>query len=169
MNIVLTGFMATGKTTVGQLLAEMTGCKFADTDDMIVQREGRSINDIFADDGEAYFRRVEREVIEDAAALSNTVISTGGGVVLNPENIEILRKTGRIFNLSPDFSVIAERITNAASTRPLLQNQSLSEIEQRFNGRKPYYDNCDYKIQITSKSTPITTARQIINIMHKLK
>ena len=165
MNIVLTGFMASGKTTVGRRITELSDYEFIDTDEMIVEREGRSINDIFAADGEEYFRRVEREVIREAAKLDNKVISTGGGVVLNPENIEELRKNGIVFNLDPDFPVIEQRVTRAAQTRPLMQNQSIEDIKKRFDDRKPLYDNCDYKIHITEQSTPSSSAKRILEII----
>ena len=162
MNIVLTGFMASGKTTVGRRITELSDYKFVDTDEMIVSREGRSINDIFDTDGEEYFRHVESEIIAEAAAMDNAVISTGGGVVLNPANIDVLRGSGIVFNLDPDFSVIAERVTRASATRPLLQNQSLDDIRRRFDARKPVYDNCDYKIRVTEASTPTGTALYIL-------
>ena len=169
MNIVLTGFMASGKTTIGRRLAELSDYEFIDTDEMIVAREGRSINDIFAQDGEEYFRRVEHEIIREAAKMDNKIISTGGGVVLNPENIEDLRKTGVVFNLDPDFSVISERVARAAATRPLMKNQSIEDIKKRFDDRKPFYDNCDYKIHITAKSTPDDSANSILNIIKQKK
>ena len=169
MNIVLTGFMASGKTTVGMRIADISDYEFIDTDEMIVESEGQSINDIFAKNGEEYFRRVEHEIIRGAASMDNKVISTGGGVVLNPENIEALRKNGIVFNLDPDFSVIQERVTRAAATRPLMKNQSIEDIKKRFDDRKPFYDNCDYKIHITMQSEPEITARKILEIINEKK
>lgn len=169
MNIVLTGFMASGKSTVARYISECSDYEFIDTDEMIVEREGRSINDIFATDGEEYFRRVEHEIICEASKTDNKVISTGGGVVLNPKNIDELRKNGIVFNLYPDFSVIEERVTCAAATRPLMKNQNIADIRKRFDDRKPFYDNCDYKIPITADSTPTDTAQKILDIMSKQK
>lgn len=105
MNIVLTGFMATGKTEISKAISEISKYNLVDTDDMIVEQEGITINEIFDKCGEEYFRKTECEVIKKAAEMKNVVIATGGGVVLNEQNIENLRKTGVIFNLSPDFSV----------------------------------------------------------------
>ena len=110
MNIVLTGFMASGKTEVSKAVASMSKYKLIDTDDMIVEKEGMSINEIFERHGEEYFRRVEHECVCRAAAMDNMVIATGGGVVLNKSNIDALRKNGMIFNLAPDFEVIEERL-----------------------------------------------------------
>ncbi|MGB3057214.1 MAG: shikimate kinase, partial [Candidatus Omnitrophota bacterium] len=93
-NIVLVGFMGTGKTTIAKVLARSLGKKYVNTDDLIESREKKSINDVFKDDGEAYFRKVEKEVIKEASRQADQVIDAGGGVVLDPENMENLRMTG---------------------------------------------------------------------------
>jgi len=85
-NIVLVGFMGTGKTTLGQLLSERTGMNFVDMDSVIEERTGKSITDIFAQEGEAHFRKLERELVKELASQSGLVISTGGGIVLNPDS-----------------------------------------------------------------------------------
>lgn len=164
MNIVLTGFMASGKTTAAKLIAEISDYEFIDTDDMIVEAEGRAISEIFAEDGEEYFRRVEYETVCRAAAMDRKVISTGGGVVLNRANIDKLRENGVIFNLSPDFSVIKNRISLAAKTRPLLQNQSISDVKKRFDERRPFYDDCDHRIYITATTSEKETVDKIMKI-----
>ena len=115
--------------------------------------------------GEEYFRKTECEVIKKAAEMKNVVIATGGGVVLNEQNIENLRKTGVIFNLSPDFSVIRERLEEARKTRPLLKRDSIENIKKRFDDRKPFYDNCDYKIKVIHGRTPRSYAMEILEIM----
>ena len=120
MNIVLTGFMATGKTEISKAIAAMSDYTMIDTDDMIVKSAGMSINDIFAEYGEKYFREIEHKCVCEAAAMDNMIIATGGGVVLNKANMKELRKNGKIVNLAPDFSVIEKRLYKAASTRPLL-------------------------------------------------
>ena len=165
MNIVLTGFMATGKTQISQCLAERLGYELRDTDEMIVESAGMSINDIFAQFGEEHFRRIEAEIIKQAAKGDRAIISTGGGVVLNPQNIDVLRGNGIIVNLSPEFKVIQERIAEAAATRPLMKGQSIEEIKKRFDDRKPFYDNCDIKINVTNDKTPMEHAEEIINIL----
>lgn len=164
MNIVLTGFMASGKTEISKSIAEISKYKLVDTDDMIVGEMNMSINEIFAKYGEEYFRNAEREAVLKAAEMDNAVIATGGGVVLDERNIDVLRKTGIIFNLSPSFSVIKERIDEARKTRPLMAKDSIEEIEKRFNDRKKFYDNCDYKINVINGRTPKSYALEIIKI-----
>ncbi len=164
-NIVITGFMASGKTEVSKAIERLSDYARVDTDDMIVEYAQKSINDIFAEDGEDEFRRIERMIIKKAADLNNTVISTGGGVVLNKENMDILRSGGIIVNLSPDFEVIESRLEKARDSRPLLQNQSIDEIRERFLYRKPYYDNCDFSVKVDSEKTPIDLAKEILALL----
>ncbi len=163
-NIVLTGFMATGKTKISAAIAEELGYELVDTDAMIEADAGMSINEIFASHGEQYFRELEREAVKRAAEMSDTVISTGGGVVLDSTNIDELRKNGIIFNLSPNFSVIAERLEKARATRPLLQEQSLDEVYERYTQRQKYYDNCDYKVSVTNDKTPAENSEYILKV-----
>ncbi|MCH5210561.1 MAG: shikimate kinase [Oscillospiraceae bacterium] len=165
MNIVLTGFMASGKTEISKAIAEISKYTLVDTDDLITQKLNMSINEIFDKYGEEYFRKVEHEAVLEAAKSDNAVIATGGGVVLNKANIDALRETGLVFNLSPDFSVIKERLEEARKTRPLLRHDSIENIEKRFNDRKPFYDNCDYKIHIINGRTPRSYAMEILNIV----
>ncbi len=162
MNIVLTGFMAVGKTRTGKALAKKIGYNFADTDELIEKKENMSINDIFAKYGEEYFRALETQIAKEVSLMNNTVISTGGGMVLRKENLEHLRNGGIIVNLSADFSVIKERLSRASSTRPLLNKASIDEILERFNYRKPFYDDCDYKINVSNDNSPEEHAQMII-------
>lgn len=165
MNIVLTGFMASGKTEISKAVEQMSAYKRLDTDDMIAEEAKMTINEIFEKYGEEYFRKLEHEIIKKASDEDNAVIATGGGAVLNRNNISELRKNGVIINLSPDFSVIKERVESAAATRPLLQNQSIDEIRERFEDRREFYDNCDYKIRVVSGRTPKSYAMEILKIM----
>ena len=163
MNIVLTGFMASGKTSISREIAAMSKFELIDTDELLEQTEGMTINEIFAKYGEEYFRKKEHETIKKVSAMDNAVISTGGGVVLNKANMAELRKNGMIFNLAPDFEVIRERLEEAAATRPLLQNQNIEEIKQRFEARRPFYDDCDYKVKVVSSRTPKSYAIEILS------
>ena len=163
-NIVLTGFMASGKTTVGRVISEITGMAFADTDKMIEEKAGMTVNEIFERYGEEYFRNLESDIAKSCDALENTVISCGGGLVLRENNIKALQKNGVVFNLNPTHEVIKHRLSKAASTRPLLKNQDLCEVIERFEKRKPFYDVCDYKIEIVMDKTPDEIAGEIIEI-----
>lgn len=162
MNIVLTGFMASGKTTVGTALSQRLNYLFVDTDCAVEQKYGMSISDIFKSCGEEHFRKLESETIAEISKYDNCIISTGGGVVLRTENMDILRKSGIIVNLSPDFKVIAARIEEAAKTRPLMNGRSISEIQKLFEKRREYYDNCDIKIKITQAMSINDCVNEII-------
>lgn len=167
MNIVLTGFMASGKTTVARLIDEISDFKFIDTDEMVARSEQLSINEIFARHGEAYFRDREHEAVCEAAKMDNMVISTGGGVVLNKANLAALRKTGVIINLAPDFDVIKKRLTASAPTRPLANNKSMDEVKCRYDERREFYDDCDYKMNITDETSPYDIANRILEFVNK--
>ncbi len=166
MNIVLTGFMASGKTTVAKILGGLCGFEVIDTDKYIEDGEGMTVNAIFDKYGELYFRTLERAAIEKVSKLDNKIIATGGGAVTDPDNISRLRENGIIFNLSPDFEVIEKRIEEAAKTRPLMRGQSIDKIRERFISRQKFYDDCDYKINIGADDVPERTA---MIIMEKFK
>ncbi|MDP6491717.1 MAG: shikimate kinase [Kiritimatiellia bacterium] len=118
-NIVLIGFMGTGKTSVGHVLAERLGLAFVDMDASIEEREGRPITEIFATDGEPYFRTVERAVVQELATKDGLVIGTGGGVVLDPDNISDFSATGLVVCLQATPETILERVAHDTN-RPLL-------------------------------------------------
>lgn len=162
MNIVLTGFMASGKTNISRAISEISDYELIDTDDMIVQCAGMSINEIFAKYGEEYFRKLEHECVCRAAETDHTIIATGGGVVLNKSNMDKLRKNGKIVNLAPDFSVIEERLKSASDTRPLLKDQDIEAVRKRFNDRVPFYSDCDFTIKVTNEKQPEDFAKEIL-------
>lgn len=165
MNFVLTGFMASGKTEISRCLAQALGYAWVDTDEQIEKKMQMPIRDIFAQYGEQYFRDLETEIIREIAQSDRTVISTGGGVVLRRENIDLLRSTGVILNLAPDFSVITDRIRDAAATRPLMNGKSIDEIEKIFNERRVFYNNCDYQIRVNNEKTAAEHAEEILNML----
>ena len=162
MNIVLTGFMASGKTQISKCIAKMSGFNLIDTDQLIVERMNMSINEIFEKMGESEFRKIESDIIREVSELDNIVISTGGGVVLNKENMDNLRKNGVIVNLAPSFDVIVARLENARMTRPLLKDDDISQIEKRFNDRLPFYADCDIKIPVSNDRSPKYYANEIL-------
>ena len=151
MKLVLIGFRGTGKTAVGKALARHFEVPFFDTDRAIEEREGKKIPEIFNDDGEQYFRTQEREVI---STLCNNegVISTGGGVVLDPTNVENLRRGATVFLLCADRERILKRIRK--SDRPPLSNHPLEEeVDDLLARRREYYHQAaDFCIDTQSKS-----------------
>lgn len=163
-NIVLTGFMASGKTVTGKRISEITGFDFFDMDEAIENKTGMEINKIFKIYGEKYFRDLESRRAEELSRKSNSVISCGGGVVLRKQNIEVLRKNGVIINLEPSEEVIKERLSAAAESRPLLSAGDIEGALKRFSDRRPYYDNCDFKVRIELGRSVNDIAREIADI-----
>lgn len=165
-NIVLIGLMGSGKTTVGKLLAEKTGMKFVDTDELIVQKAGKSIKQIFADEGELFFRDLESEVIEEVSLQENTIISTGGGAVLRDENTENLQKNGILFYLYAPAEELYERIKNDKE-RPLINTSNPVETLKKIQAsREMFYERADYKIH-TSGKTLETTVKETITLLER--
>jgi shikimate kinase len=122
-NLVLVGFMGSGKTATGKLAAKALGFQFLDTDQLIVDRARRQIPDIFASEGEAYFRELETGVIVSLGHLRRCVIATGGGAVLSGENRRLLRALGFVVCLKAREEVLFERVSRNEK-RPLLQTEN---------------------------------------------
>jgi len=125
-NLVLIGFMGSGKSSVGRLAAKALGFQFLDTDQAIIERAGRQISEIFATDGEASFRTLETEAIASLSHLRRCVISTGGGAVLAEKNRELLRNLGFVVCLTASDEVLFERVSRNTK-RPLLQTENPRE------------------------------------------
>lgn len=160
-NIILTGFMGTGKTEVGRELSNMLGWKLIDVDDEIVKSKKMSINDLFSQLGEPVFRDIEADMIRSVAANKKTIISTGGGAVLRQENMDFLRKNGIIVCLTASPEIILERTGNS-DERPLLRAENpLEKIRELLDFRKPFYEMADIVIE-TGNRTPRQIAGDII-------
>ena len=158
-NVVLTGFMGTGKTVVGRSLAEELGYEFVDTDRLIEQKTGQSISEIFRDDGEAHFRKVEKEVIRQLSCREGLVVATGGGAVMDTENMVFLRQKGWLICLTASPETILSRLKEEPD-RPLLNSSDrLSEIQRLLNFRRPCYDQVDYAIETDRMSVRQVTRR----------
>jgi len=150
VNIVLTGPMGSGKTTIGQKVASALNMKFIDTDALIVKKNGMSINEIFTKYGQSSFRKYEEQVIADVSKFDNYIIATGGGVVLNPVNMRRLRLNSIIINLRISFETLYERIKDEKD-RPLLnQGNFKEELKKYSEGRFSFYQNADFIIDIDS-------------------
>ncbi len=151
-NIVLVGFMGAGKSVTSQALAQRLGMMRVSTDECIVERESRSINEIFEMKGEPYFRQVESQVVRALSERVNVVIDCGGGVVLRKENIEALKKSGVVVYLEASPEVIYDRIKQD-SHRPLLNNDDpLKAISHLLSQRMVYYGQADYKVMTDGKT-----------------
>lgn len=156
-NIVLVGFMGTGKTSVGKRLAERLEMPMIDTDDIITEDSGMDISDIFARYGELHFRDLESAAVCEAANLEDHVISTGGGVVLRESNLDMLKRTGVVFCLTATPNEIWRRVENETH-RPLLQDPNpLGKIEQMLIERRPFYARADHQISTTGLSIKAIT------------
>src|SRR5580704_7580878 len=139
-NLVLVGFMGSGKTDAGKLAAKKLGMKFVDTDDLIEQRHNQPISQIFQMKGEAFFRQQERALVRELASQQDRVIATGGGVVLDPNNVRNLSSTGIVICCWVDAQVAHER-TKDAKHRPLLEPGAdrLESITSLLRKRQPLY------------------------------
>jgi len=163
-NVALIGFMGVGKTVVGEALAKKLNKEFVELDSLIERKAGKSITEIFQQDGEIAFRELEIEVTKEVAKGKNLVIACGGGLVLNKINIDRLRNQSRIVYLTASPRVILKRILNNGEERPLLKtpNKAL-EIQELLKFRKPFYERAaDIKIN-TSKLDIDSITEQIIS------
>ena len=166
MNIILTGFMGTGKSAVGRKLAKRLGMKYLDTDELIEEREGSSIHHIFEEKGESYFRKVESAMVREVSHLDRYVISTGGGVVLKDENIEALRRNGFIICLTANPEVILKR-TEKTGDRPLLNEPNPGKrIKELLRMRQAYYEKVDFSVD-TSDLGMEEVIRKIEEVLRK--
>jgi len=159
-NIVLTGFMGTGKTAVGRELSRMLGMRLVELDEEIEKAEGMAIRDIFSRYGEGYFRDRETEMVKRFSREEGVVISTGGGVVLREENMAALRENGIIVCLWAEPETILAR-TGGSDERPLLNvDNPEKKIRELLDYRRPFYEKADIMI-ITDNKTPFEIAQEI--------
>lgn len=154
-NLILIGFMGSGKTSVGELLAVRLGYSFQDTDLLIEQTEKDTISNIFQVKGEGYFRDLETTLIEDLQTnLRNTVLSAGGGLPLREQNRKLLRELGFVVYLEASAEEIIERLMND-TTRPLLQGEELdAKVRSMLKIRIPIYEHAAHKKILVDHKTP---------------
>lgn len=168
-NICLTGFMGSGKTTVGEILASRLGVEFWDSDELLVHREGIGINEIFQRYGEKYFRDKEAEILKFLAQKppGTCVIATGGGAVLREKNLIALQANGMIVNLEVSALEACHRLKGAIEVkgRPLLEgDSSLARIKAMLAQRRPYYLQAGYRVDSNMQS-PSMIATEIIDFL----
>jgi len=160
-NLILVGFMGTGKTVVGRAAARALSFDYVDTDDIIERRAGKSITRIFAEDGEPRFRDLETEVLRSLAALERHVVATGGGCVQRDENWQSMRRAGLVVCLSARPEVIFER-TRRETHRPLLQTPDpMARIRELLDYREPFYARADYTIDTSDLTVEEVVARLV--------
>ncbi|MBI4682829.1 MAG: 3-dehydroquinate synthase [Nitrospirae bacterium] len=163
MKIVLTGFMGTGKTSVGKELSGILGYQFVDTDRLVEEKEGKPVSLIFKEKGEDYFRKLEQDTVKEVSMMRNVVIATGGGVIKNRKNVENLGKNGIIVWLKADPEIILKRVMTEGGKRPLLDvEEPLEEINKLLSERIKLYEQADTSVD-TNYITPQESAHEIID------
>jgi shikimate kinase len=158
-NIYLVGFMGSGKSTVGKILAEKLNMNFIDIDKLIEEKEGMKIKDIFEQKGESYFRELERKQIEVIVNQEGLVVSTGGGLGANLDNMNLMKKNGDVVWLDVSLNTVLDRLNNDQD-RPLLK-QPIEKIKQLFEERKNVYRLANIRIN-ADKKTPSQIVEEIL-------
>lgn len=150
-NVILTGFMGTGKSSVGKELALQLNYRYIDLDALIVTDAGISINEVFAIEGEAGFRFRESEILSTLTGETGIVLSTGGGAIIVDKNREMLHELGFVVNLVAPAEEILRRLKHE-NDRPLLNdNKSLERIKTLIASREPFYADADVRIETSGK------------------
>jgi shikimate kinase/3-dehydroquinate synthase len=166
-NIFFTGFMASGKSRIGSLTAASLGWKFFDLDKVIEEKTGKPVPQIFAEDGEAAFRRMEVDALRELAGQGPMVASLGGGTLLNAEAIEIIRASGVLVGLYASPEVILERVNRKKDSRPLLagldDEAKMAKIKEMLAARKPLYALADFQFESDEKIPHHVLTRRIIH------
>lgn len=157
MKIFLIGFMGCGKTRMGKNLSNKLEKPFVDIDTLIEHTQNQSIPEIFANQGENGFREIEKNILQVSAFADDAIISTGGGAPCFYDNMEWMNKNGLTIFIDPPVKVLADRLINAKTERPLVKNKSFEEllifIEEKLNERRPFYEQA----QITLKGVNLST------------
>lgn len=164
MQLILIGFMGSGKTSVSQLIGQKLDVPVLDLDQVIVEQAGKTIPEIFADDGEAGFREIEHRALESVSDFDG-ILATGGGTPLRADNRELIKNTDAlVIKLQADASVINDRLKNQ-SGRPLGDGLNTSSIEAMQEKRDKFYDDCMDMVIDTDELTVEEIADKIIRIM----
>ncbi len=162
-NIYILGFMGTGKSAVGRELAKIKKWHFVDLDEFIELRQQRRIADIFAKEGEPYFRKIEKKALKEVSTQDKFVVACGGGIVLDKDNIKLMKKTGMLICLSATAKEILKRVSKDTH-RPLLNvGEPLKRVELLLKMRAPYYMQADKIINTSNLSV-----KQVANKISKI-
>jgi shikimate kinase len=163
-NIALVGFMATGKSAVGRNLARKLHRRFVDLDALIEKAEGRKVREIFAEKGESYFRRLEKQTLEQILSEQGQIIATGGGIILDEDNLVLLRQKSLLIGLTASTDVLVGRVARS-SKRPLLKGADMrARIEELLQQRQSRYAQADVSID-TSGLTINQVVGKILDII----
>lgn len=150
MRVYLIGYMGCGKSRLGRLLSEHMGVQFVDMDDYIEERNCKTVPQIFADHGEDGFRKRERKALEELAEFTDIIIATGGGAPCFFDNIDLMNKTGKTVFLNIDPAILADRLMNSKTERPLIKGKSREElvafIDETLKKRKQFYSQAQFEI-----------------------
>lgn len=167
-NIYLIGMMGSGKTTTGKALAILTSKKFFDLDSEIETRNRLTINEIFSKKGEPFFRAEEKKILSEASELSDTVVATGGGVVLDKDNVARMKATGEIVYLEATLDTLWERVQHKKD-RPLLYTADpMASLSGIYEKRKPLYKEASGgKVVTTDSLSPEVVAKKIFEFYFK--
>ena len=161
MMVTLTGFMGSGKTTVGKVLADFLGCPFMDLDDLIVKKAGKSIPDIFAQDGEEAFRQLEAKILRQQVekyAENTVVLALGGGAILAPASASLLHEKTVCIYLRASLDTLLGRLDGETAGRPLAD----ASLASRLASREPLYEETAHVTIDTDGLTPDEVADEII-------
>ena len=165
VNIALIGFMGTGKTSVGRLVADRLHFEYLDTDELIQTQTGRTITDIFTTDGEPAFRALEQKVVEELAGRVKTVISTGGGLPVNPKNLASLKTHALVVSLWSSPDKIWERVRHQGHRPLLLGENPQVKIRELLAVREPFYKQADVLLNTDVRSVR-EVAQQVVHQFH---
>lgn len=159
MLIYLTGFMGSGKSSVGRALSGQLGVPLIDTDTEIEARTGKRVSDVFASEGEERFREIEARVLSDCSRRGDAVIATGGGVVEAAANVDLMSGTGLVVFLDLAFEELASRVAGDGDNRPLFRDAAAAR--QRYERRRPAYERCHVRLTPNVDESAEDVARRI--------
>ena len=168
--IFLTGFMGTGKTRIGRVLATRMQRMFLDTDRLVEEGSGKTISEIFAAEGEDRFRQLEHDCVSEAAGRADAVIALGGGAIADERNWDVIRRAGVVVALEASVDTILKRVSRR-NDRPLLAGLNREEKRDRIAEllavRAPFYKRADIRLSTRDKQTPEATAGELVRLMER--
>ena len=166
--IFLTGFMGTGKTRIGSLLARRLKRVFIDTDQLIEAQSGKTIPEIFAEDGEAHFRGLEHDCVVQAATVPDAVVALGGGAIIQDKNWQTIRRAGVLICLEADVETILERV-GRKEDRPLLVGLDAAgkkeKIHRMLEERAPYYQRAHIQLHTNNDEAAEVAVDRLIELL----